>query len=87
MTELEALKKAYPTLQYEDGQLFFPEQEKPFVNKEDTKALITEHYDGREITYPHPSGNPELETFVEVEGWQYVYEKFNNDFEKAFNEA
>lgn len=87
MTELETLKKKYPTLQYEDGQLFFPEQEKPFVNEEDTKGLLLEHYDNRELTFPHPSGDPTRETFVEVEGWQYIYEKYNNDFEKAFNDV
>lgn len=86
MTELEALKKKYPDLEYENGCLWLKGQDdKPFVNEEDTKSLIEEHWDGSELVLPHSSGDPTKEEFITVYGFQYIFEKFNGNYKLAFD--
>lgn len=86
MTELERLKKSYPTAFYENGAIWLKGQDdKPFVNEEDTKALIEEHWDGSELILPHPSGDPTKEEFITVYGFQYIFEKFGGNYKVAFD--
>lgn len=86
MTELEKLKQSYPTAFYQDGEIWLEGQDdKPFVNEQDTKALIEENYDGLELVLPHPSGDPTKEEHVSVYGFQYIFEKFNGNYKLAFD--
>lgn len=91
MTELEALKKNYPTAFYESGEIWLEGQdEKPFVNEKDTIALLNDHYDGSEMVVWSgygDSNNPENETKVTVEGHVYIQEVLGGNYEQAFNEV
>mgnify|MGYP003528197103 CR=1 FL=1 len=91
MTELEKLKQSYPTAFYQDGEIWLEGQDdKPFVNEQDTKAIINEHYDGYEITQWSGKGDsrdPREEVGLEVDGYVYIQEVLAGDYEKAFKEA
>lgn len=91
MTELEQLKKSYPTAFYESGCIWLEGQdEKPFVDEKSTTELINEHYDNSEITVWSGVGDPndpQNETRIEVEGYIYIQEVLNNNHEQAFNEV
>ena len=78
---IEYLKALYPDLEYVDDILYLGEE----VIQENARQLIEDHYDGWELTIPHPSGNPELETFEEVDGAEYIEYHFDGDYEEAFN--
>ena len=78
---IEYLKALYPNLEYVDDILYLGEE----VIQEDARQLIEDHYDGWTVTKGHPSGNPELETFEEVDGAEYIEYHFDGDYEEAFN--
>lgn len=85
MTELEQLKKSYPTAFYQDRCIWLEGQnDKPFVDQQSTRELIEEHWDGHELVLPHPSGDPTKEEHITVYGFQYIFEKFGGDYEVAF---
>ena len=77
---IEYLKALYPDLEYVDDILYLGED----VIQENAKQLIEDHYDGWTVTKGHPSGNPELETFEEVDGAEYIEYHFDSDYEEAF---
>lgn len=79
---IEYLKALYPDLEYVDNILYLGEE----VIQEDADLLIEEYYDGWEVTKAHSSGNPELETFEEVDGEDYINIMFDGNYEMAYNE-
>lgn len=91
MTELEQLKKKYPTAFCESGCIWLEGQDdKPFVDEKSTTALINEHWDNSEITVWSGIGDPndpQNETKIEVEGHIYIQEVLGGNYEEGFNQA
>ena len=88
MTELEQLKKSYPTAFYEDGCIWLDGQDdKPFVDEKSTTELINEHYSGNTISAWGGKGDsrdPQEEIDIEVEGHIYIQEVLGGSYENAF---
>lgn len=87
MSTIEKFKNKLPQLADDvDGYDIFCE----IYGEEDVNELIREHYDGREIVFCHPSGNPELEFSQSVSGFAYLKHYYVNlwgiDYKKAYND-
>lgn len=84
-SDLENLKQLYPNMDYANGMLFKSKKHSSALyTEEETTAMIIEHYEGQTITVAHPSGDPQLEEFKEVNGVEYIEHTFNGNLEEAY---
>lgn len=87
-TELEKLIEENPNMEYWDGTFaVFENDDIIQVISENADYIIEQHYEGYTLTKVHSSGAPWLEEEREVSGAIYIESKFNNNYERAFNEA
>lgn len=84
-SQLEQLFDRYPNLDFANGNLYkSPKHTVPLYEDDKANDVVASFFDGREITIPHSSGNPELDKFKSVNGHVFIELNYAGDYKAAF---
>lgn len=84
-SQLEQLFDKYPNLDFDNGNLYkSPKHTVPLYEDDKANDVVASFFDGREITIPHSSGNPELDEFRSVNGHVFIELNYAGDYKAAF---